>query len=94
MQTGTERFDMVTVLGVDIPPANSAGPAVLSGVGLSGSAQFRFTVTGTAGSNYVVQTATDLSAPVWASVLTNISPFTFTESGPAGNSKFYRAIAQ
>ena len=91
-QTGTERFDMVTVLGVDIPPANSAGPAVLSGVGLGGSAQFRFTVTGTAGSNYVVQTATNLSAPVWASVLTNISPFTFTESGPAGNSKFYRAI--
>ncbi len=91
---GTERFDMVTVLGTDIPVANPAAPAVLSGVGLSGSSQFRFTVTGTSGSNYVVQTTTNLGGPVWASVLTNTSPFTFTESGTPGSSKFYRATAQ
>jgi hypothetical protein len=58
--------------------------------------QFQFTVTGTAGSNYVVQVATNLSAPTtWASLLTNTSPFTFVDS-TAQNSprRFYRALAR
>jgi endonuclease/exonuclease/phosphatase family metal-dependent hydrolase len=90
--SGTERFDMLTVIGVDIPPTTPAFPALLSGVTFNSSSQFQFTVTGTVGSNYVVQTATNLAAPVWISVFTNTSPFVFTETAPPAASRYYRAI--
>jgi hypothetical protein len=90
--SGTERFDMVTVVGVDIPLANPASPAVLSSASQDGSGQFRFTVTGTAGSNYVVQTTTNFGVPAWTSVLTNTAPFNFTETTPAAAARFYRAV--
>lgn len=58
--------------------------------------QFQFTVTGIAGSNYVVQVATNLSPPTtWISLFTNASPFTFVDSN--ANSfpqRFYRAQAR
>ena len=54
---------------------------------------FQFLVTGTAGSNYVVQVTTNLAPPNWTSLFTNASPFTFTDANPgAASQKFYRAI--
>lgn len=42
--------------------------------------QFRFTLTGSIGANYIVQAATNLAFPVWIPVLTNFAPIQFTES--------------
>jgi hypothetical protein len=58
--------------------------------------QFQFTVTGTAGSNYVVQVATNLSPPTtWISLLTNASPFTFVQTNAKDvPQRFYRALAR
>jgi hypothetical protein len=57
--------------------------------------QFQFTVNGTAGSNYVVQVATNLSSPTaWVSLFTNASPFTFVDSNANSfQQKFYRAYS-
>ena len=53
---------------------------------------FQFTLTGTAGSNYVVQATTDLGSG-WTSLVTNAAPFTFSEQNTNGFSKrFYRAM--
>jgi hypothetical protein len=89
---GSFRFDMVTVTGIPIPPSGPAAPATLDVLPLS-SGQFRFAVTGSAGSNYVVQACTNFLSPDWTPLATNASPFTFTNttSLPA---RFFRAIAQ
>ncbi len=56
--------------------------------------QFQFTVTGSAGSNYVVQSSTNLSAANWVSLKTNASPFTFTDTSiNSHRQRFYRALA-
>jgi hypothetical protein len=54
--------------------------------------QFRFTLTGTAGSSYVVQAATNLVAsPNWISLVTNAAPFSFVDSNAAAFSRrFYQ----
>ena len=64
--------------------------ATLSSYQFSG-AQFQFNVTGTAGSNYVVQGSSNLID--WVPILTNPSPFAVvdTNSGPWS---FYRGIAK
>jgi endonuclease/exonuclease/phosphatase family metal-dependent hydrolase len=89
---GSVRYDMVTVLGSAIVTPPSPSPILGSPAIVSGN-QFQFTVSGAAGSNYVVQVSTNLSGTNWVSVSTNISPFTFTESNlnnfPQG---FYRAV--
>lgn len=91
---GTMRYDMVTVLGTAIA-ANPPAPAVLSsGVAASGN-QFILNVTGTPGSNYVIQVSTNLTGNNWVPVFTNAAPFIFTNPNtltiPQG---FYRAVAQ
>ncbi len=71
------------------PPA--AAPAFTPPV-FAGN-QFQFTVTGTAGSNYVVQAATNLAAPNWINLVTNTAPFVFVETNATGFSqRFYRAL--
>jgi hypothetical protein len=89
---GTARFDMVTISGALIPPPAPAAPATLS-LPVYSPSQFQFLVTGTAGSNYVIQAATNLTAPNWLSLKTNSSPFTFADTN-AGSYKqqFYRAV--
>lgn len=74
-------------------------PAIAATLGMpayTGNNQFQFTVTGSVGSNYVVQVATNLSPPAtWISLLTNASPFTFVDTN--ANSfprRFYRAYAR
>ncbi len=72
----------------------SAGPlpAVLAQPGYA-EGQFRFSVTGTTGSSYVVHASTNLQAAGWFPVQTNTAPFTFSEAAPAGSCRrFYRGV--
>ena len=55
--------------------------------------QLSFTLTGTAGTNYVVQTTTNLAAPNWMGLVTNPAPFSFTDTNSAlFGQRFYRAL--
>ena len=86
---------MVTVFGSVIPSNNPPTAATLSGFALNASGQFQLSITGTAGSNYIIQATTNLAGSNWVSLKTNASPFTFTDPTtglfPA---RFYRAMAQ
>jgi len=54
--------------------------------------QFTFSVTGTPGTNYVIETATNLPNS-WVPVVTNPAPFTFNLDNTASNPKrFFRAV--
>lgn len=93
--SGTTRFDMITISGTLLsattnPPAAAPtlGAATLSG------GQLQFSVSGTTGSNYVVQATTNLAPAVWSAVRTNTAPFIFTETNFSSPQKFYRAISQ
>jgi endonuclease/exonuclease/phosphatase family metal-dependent hydrolase len=88
--TGTTRFDMVTVSGTAIL---AASPAVLSLPAVSGN-QFGFTVAGSAGLNYIVQTSTNLAPPNWIPIFTNTSPFAFGDTNVSAPQRFYRVISQ
>jgi hypothetical protein len=92
--SGTVRFDMVTVIGTTIPASNSPpAAATLSGAALNGG-QFQFMVSGSAGSNYVVQVSTNLNGSNWVSLKTNASPFNFVETNSALYlQRYYRAVA-
>jgi hypothetical protein len=55
---------------------------------------FSFTITGTTGSNYIIQVTTNLAASNWISLFTNTAPFTFTDSNASAFLRgFYRAIS-
>jgi endonuclease/exonuclease/phosphatase family metal-dependent hydrolase len=92
--SGTVRFDMVTVIGTTISASNPPpAAATLSASSLNGG-QFQFMVTGTAGSNYVVQFSTNLGGSNWVSLQTNASPFSFVETNSGlSPQRFYRALA-
>lgn len=68
-----------------------ASVPLLSAVNLA-STGFSFTVTGSTGSNYVVQVSTNLAFENWIPVMTNAAPFSFVDSavGIPGQ-RFYRA---
>ena len=87
---GTLRFDMVTISGIPVTPAGAA-PALLSQPGISNQ-QFSFNLVGSPGSNYIIQVATNLNSANWIPLLTNISPFVYSETNgfPA---RFYRAVS-
>ena len=87
---GTMRYDMVTVSGTAIL---AGSPAVLNLPVISGG-QFGFTVSGSAGLNYVVQTSTNLTATNWIPIFTNIAPFPFGDTNISAPQKFYRAVSQ
>ncbi len=91
--TGTTRFDMVTLFGDSITVSNPPASApTLTNAVLSGN-QFQFLLTGTTGSNYVVQATTNLTAASWIPVRTNTAPFTFTESNVLSfPQRFYRGL--
>ena len=90
--SGTTRFDMVTVSGTSIIP--NATPAAILSAPVVSAGQFQMLVTGTAGSNYVVQVTTNLSSGTWIGQFTNASPFTFTDANLTAPQKFYRALVQ
>jgi hypothetical protein len=55
--------------------------------------QFSFTVNGTSGALYAVQTTTNLSAGPWLGVETNAAPFVFTQANAAAvGERFYRVV--
>jgi endonuclease/exonuclease/phosphatase family metal-dependent hydrolase len=56
--------------------------------------QIQFTISGTTGSNYIVQATTNLSPANWIPLRTNPAPFTFAETNFGTPQKFYRAVAQ
>ncbi len=70
-----------------------AAPAYLESAGVvDGHFSFTVTGTGTAGSQYAVQSSSDLAN--WTSVQTNTAPFVFTdENSSATDKKFYRAVS-
>lgn len=56
---------------------------------------FQLTLAGTTGADYIVQVATDLRAPLWIPVYTNVAPFTYVETNDGSYSqRYYRALAQ
>jgi hypothetical protein len=65
-------------------------PAKLSTPQLAGY-QFQFNVTGTSGSNYVVQASSNLVD--WLPMVTNPSPFLFVDTNAAFPPVFYRSVA-
>jgi DNA/RNA endonuclease G (NUC1) len=69
-------------------------PAVPSlSVFTSANNQFQFTVSGSTGSNYVVQAADSFTAPVWLPLVTNRAPFAFIQSNATSfPQRFYRAL--
>ena len=93
---GTVRFDMVTVSGSVIAPNNPpSAPATLSASTLDPDGSFHFLITGSVGSNYVVQASDSLSPTNWVPVTTNASPFSYTNNNALSNDqRFYRAISQ
>jgi len=90
---GTMRYDMVTILGSSIPASNPPAQApVLTNAALSGN-QFQFLLTGTTGSNYIVQAAANLAVSNWISLRTNAAPFMFVETNVfVLPQRFYRGL--
>jgi len=65
-------------------------PPVLLGAEIA-DRQLTFTLTGTAGSNYVVLATSNLNAAAWITLATNSAPFVFTDTNAdAVAQKFYR----
>jgi hypothetical protein len=55
--------------------------------------QFQFTLNGTTGSNYVIQSSVNLTTSNWVSLTTNAAPFVFTETKVNSfPQRFYQAI--
>jgi hypothetical protein len=77
------------LITVSNPPAIAP---TLADTTLTGG-QFQFLLTGTTGSNYIVQGTADLSVSNWISLRTNAAPFTFVESNVfALPQRFYRGM--
>jgi len=87
-------FTFFTALPADVAAAFRArvdGAPTVAADGWTNN-QFRFTVGGWTGTNYVVQAATNLTAPNWISLATNRAPFTFIQSNASlFGQRFYRA---
>jgi hypothetical protein len=81
----------LTVLGRVTPELGlPATPPELALVHLSG-AQLQFTLTGTAGSNYVIEASASLFNPVWSPVYTGSAPFLFHETA-TNQQRYYRGV--
>ncbi len=91
---GTSSPDLAvqgTVTQVLTANAPAAAPS-LSLIAFTNN-QFLFTLTGTTGSNYIVQATTNLAAPDWNPLRTNAAPFTFIESNADWIiQRFYRGL--
>ncbi len=71
--------------------SHGAQPVVSNGF-IDSNGRFGFTLFGQAGSNYVIQSSTDLRS--WNNLLTNLETtagFNFIETNRIGTSRFYRA---
>ena len=78
-----------TLSSLSGPPAAAPTFSLVSAV----SNQLRFTLTGTAGSNYVIEASTHLPAGAWTPVQTGAAPILFVQ--PATNDqRYYRGKVQ
>jgi len=75
------------VLTTTNPPASAPGFTLVS----FANNQFQFTVSGTAGSNYVVQATTTLNPANWISLVTNTAPFVFIDTNQFSQ-RYYRSL--
>ncbi len=74
------------------PPSTPAITPTITNAALVGT-QFQFQLTGTTGSNYIVEATANLSPATWISLRTNAAPFTFVESNVfALPQRFYRGM--
>jgi len=89
MQHMAVARDFRIVLPGGVPPVL---PPVLTNLAII-SGQFQFQVTGSIGTNYIVQAATDLGLSNWVALRTNAAPFTFVESNVFTRpQRFYRGL--
>jgi hypothetical protein len=99
--TGTFNFNLAITDGatatnhdfsLTINPA--AAPPSLSH-GTKSGAQFQFTVTGSTGLNYTIQSSTNLMSTNWTSILiTNptVNTFLFSDQNATNPSRYYRIL--
>jgi hypothetical protein len=90
----SQRFYKAVLESLYVPQVYGTPPAaaVLSATVYS-STGFRFNLSGTPGSPYVVESSTDLIN--WAPVMTNNAPFSFVDPGASQFShRFYKAIPE
>ena len=77
------------VVGTMNPPAVAPTFALINFT----NNQFSFTLTGTTGSNYVVQATTNLATPNWIPLTTNAAPFSFVDTNTGlFAQRFYRGV--
>ena len=80
--------------GSDIGAYEVSYAPILLSMASYGKNQFQFLLTGQPGSNYVIQASTNVTTPVWISIFTNISPFTFVDGNPNNSPRrFYRGVS-
>lgn len=94
--SGMQHMGVVRDFKITLPDTVSVPPAapVLSQPTLTSNV-FNFTVSGSAGTNYVIQASTNLAGGNWLPLRTNAAPFSFTESNAnAFPQRYYRAIWQ
>ena len=83
-------------LRILLPPPGWSPPARAPILSLPSwqAGQFQFTLTGTPGSNYVIQVATNLTGSPWIPIRTNVAPFLFTDPYASNHhQRLYRAVA-
>lgn len=91
--SGMQHMAVIRDFSIPLSAANPPTlPPVLNNLALVGG-QFQFLLTGSLGSNYIVQASTNLSGSFWVSLRTNAAPFTFVESNVmALPQRFYRGM--
>ena len=91
--SGMQHMGVVKDIKITLASSNPpAIPPILSNAILNGS-EFQFLLSGSTGSNYIIQAATDLSLSNWISLRTNTAPFTFVESNVFTlPQRFYRGL--
>ena len=85
---GLSATNSVSVIVTNYPRPWLSGVALANGV-------WSMTVNGSAGPDYIIQTATNLVNPAWTSLATNVAaqpPFVFRDSSAAALQRFYRVL--
>ena len=88
-----QHMAVIRDFSIPLPATNPpALPPALNNLTLVGG-QFQFLLTGSTGSNYIVQASTNLSDSFWVSLRTNAAPFTFVESNVVAlPQRYYRGM--